>query len=491
MTFLKTFVPRAPALLFWLTCAFSGGASWAQQDTADRLWQGTEQQLRQSRQQANPESQQNLRGGAYEAALRALTQTPRSQLEKLTFAILAAVNQGDWFGADRLLRQYAKVPQHDPALADFVVASRLASEGDYAAAIENYRKVLQSNPLFVRADLDLARVLYADNRLRDAQEIFDRLHAQHLSTEIDRHIGEYQSALEQRRRPQLSLTLGLAREDNLNNASTFIDACALRFVGACLQNNPGKEIADTGIYFEASLNKLWPLAGNHGVLLRSLNFGNHYRHEDRYDNLVSSTYLGYQYHAARNQFQLLPLFEYDREGRHTAYHAIGFRTSFSRQLGQRARVEASYEYKNRDFASRFSHLQGDSRSAGLFGSYVLRPDLLLYGNLIWRDNAARMRIYSYREKIARIGLYKSFANQVTVNVAYGYRQRQAEETYFLFGRRQRDHENSLYLNVTLPRYAWQGFTPTLTYERRDNRSTVPHAYNYVKNRFMLGFNKVF
>ena len=31
----------------------------------------------------------------------------------------------------------------------------------------------------------------------------------------------------------------------------------------------------------------------------------------------------------------------------------------------------------------------------------------------------------------------------------------------------------------------------LTYEYRNNRSSIPHAYDYEKNRITLGFNKTF
>ena len=47
------------------------------------------------------------------------------------------------------------------------------------------------------------------------------------------------------------------------------------------------------------------------------------------------------------------------------------------------------------------------------------------------------------------------------------------------------------MNVSLPGYAWQGMTPTLSYEYRKNRSSIPHLYTYEKNRLTLGFTKVF
>ena len=135
--------------------------------------------------------------------------------------------------------------------------------------------------------------------------------------------------------------------------------------------------------------------------------------------------------------------------------------------------------------------EGDFRSLGLFGTYAFKPDLVGYANLLWRASDARQPIFAYREKIARLGIYKSFGNQVTVNAAYGWRHKRADAANMVFGKLQRDNERSLYLNVSLPGYAWHGLVPTATYEYRDNRSTIPHAYNYEKNRLTLGFNKVF
>lgn len=474
----------APLCLLLLA---AGCPAWAQQDTADRLWRGAQQQ---SRRQAAPAPLGA--GGQDSLDDSALMQTPEGRLRQLTLAVLNAVNQRNWFGADRLLRQYARVPGHDPALATFVAASRRAAEGDYAGAIAGYESVLQANPRFTRGALDLARALYADNRLRDARAAFERLRAQPLPPEVDRHINEYLRALAQRRRTQLSLSVAAVREDNVNGASTVVEPCALIFLGVCLPNNPGRKIADNGVYFEASLNRLWPLAGHHGLMLRSINYGNHYRRADEHDNLVSTTYLGYQYASARNQFQFLPLFEYDREGGRTVYRALGVRLGFTRQLGERAQVEASLEAKARRFSPLFKqNLQGDFRALTLFGQYALAPDLLAYGSLAWRGSDARQPIFAHRERAARLGLFKSFGGRVTLNLAYGWRQRRARAVNAVFGRRQHDREGSLYLNLSLPGHRWQGLTPVLTYEYRNNRSSIPHAYGYEKSRVTLGFNKVF
>lgn len=466
------------------------GSALAQQDTADRLWQGTQQQARE---RATPAPlAEDAQRALYDPAFAALTQTPQARAQQLFGAILQAVNRQDWFGAERLLRQYAQIPQHDPSLAVFVAASRLAAEGELAAAIEKFREVMQASPQFTRGELDLARLLYADNRLRDAREAFARLRGQPLPPEVAQHIDGYRAAIAQRERHQLSLTLAAVREDNVNNMSTVIDACALRFYGFCQQNIPGQKNADTGVYFEAIFNKLWPLAGNHGMLLRSINYGNQYRHEKNYSNATSTNYLGYQFASAKNQFQFLPLYEFSGEGDRKIYHALGARLGWMHQWTPRTQFEISYEYKKRHFSARFvENLQGDFQSLSLFGSHVLAPGLQAYGSLTWRESAARQQIFHYREKAARLGLFKNFSNQVTVNAAYGWRERQAQAANAVFGRRQRDHEASLYLNVSVPGHAWQGLTPTMTYEYRDNRSSIPHAYAYAKNRVTLGFNKTF
>ncbi|SHE55473.1 Tetratricopeptide repeat-containing protein [Lampropedia hyalina DSM 16112] len=488
MKFVFQYSGKCWQLAVWLLAA--SWPVWAQQDTADRLWQGVEQR---SRQQVAPEPLgEDAQTSLYDPALAALLQTPHQRIQQLTLAILNAVNQRDWFGADRLLRQYVQVPQHDPSLEMFVMSSRMAAGGDYEGAIAGYQAVLQANPQFVRGELDMARVLYADHRLRDAQEVFDRLHSQPLPPSVIQHIDEYLKALKQRRQPRFSLSVSAVREDNVNGASTVVDPCALVFLGVCLPNTPGQKRAASGVYVEATLNKLWPLAGNHGLMLRSINYGNHYRHESDFDNLVSTNYLGYQYASARQQWQVLPLFEYDREGGRKIYHAFGVRASFTRQLNERAQVEASYEFKARHFSPQFSeNLQGHLQSFSLFGTYAFKPDLAAYGSLSWRESDARLPIFAYREKVARLGIYKAFGNQVTVNAAYGYRQKQAEADNAVFGRRQRDHEGSIYLNLALPGYQWQGFTPTASYEYRDNRSSIPHAYSHQKNRLTLGVRKDF
>jgi hypothetical protein len=478
---------QAVALLLAAFC----GCALAQQDTADRLWQDTEQQLQQERLRADPEP---LEEGAPEPSGEeaAVTELPPVvRLQRLLFSILNAVNGRNWPLAERLLQDYASVPQHDPALFDFVAASRDAAEGRHADAIAGYRKVLETNPGFSRANLDLARTLYADNRLRDARELFLQLRERPFPSNVIEHIDAYLQALKRRERAQISISVSGVYEDNVNRASTVVDPCALVFFGVCLENVPGEEIEAFGASFEGSLNKLWSLPGNHGVMLRGIAYGNHYPEEDDYDNLGATVYLGYQYATARNRFQILPLFEYAGEGGQRIYHAQGARLGFSRTLSARTQLEAMYEYRKRHFAQRLSHLQGDAHSLLLFGNYALRNDLLLYGNLIARDNDARSAIFAYREGTARLGLYKSFAGKATLNLSYAYREKRAEAANAVFGKRQHDREDSVYLNLSVPAYAWRGLTPSLGYEYRNNRSNIAHVYSHEKNRVTLGISKTF
>lgn len=455
----------------------------------DRLWQGTEQQSQDIQREAEPAplEQPVLPGGAdADSDLEALP--PRVRLQQLLLAILNAVNGRDWVAVEYWLQRYAQVPEHDPALFDFVAAARAAAEGRYGEAIRGYRQVLAGNPHFTRGSLDLARTLYADNQLRDAEVVFRRLHELPLPPQVIEHIDDYLTAIRRRQQLRVSVSVSGVYEDNVNRASTVIDRCALVFMGTCLANRPGEEVSAYGTYIEATLNKLWSLPGHHGVMLRSINYSNRYADRHEYDNLVTTTYLGYQYASARHQFQLLPLFEYDREGGECAYQATGLRTNVTRQLGPRAQVELTHEYKRRNFSQALDYLEGDFRSLSLFGNYALRRNTVLYGGLIWRWNDARRDVFAYREDGFRLGWYQSYAGRVTTNLSYGYRRKRAEDIHSLFGERQRDREHSVYLHVSLPGFAWHGVMPTLSYEYRDNTSSIAHAYSFEKNRLTLGVN---
>lgn len=482
---------RAGARAALALSACLAGPSWAQQDPQNRLWQGLEQQQSQQRSAPAPLNHE-LRSRSPDSPLAAMTQAPEERLQQQQLAVLNAVNQRDWFGADRLLREYTRMPRHAPALSAFVAASRAAANGDLEQAVNGYREVLQADPRFTRATLDLARTLYADNRVRDAEEVFDRLRTQSLPPDVLRHIDEYGQAIARRGQAQWTLSLSAVREDNVNNASTVVDPCALVFMDTCLANTPGERLPDTGVSLEASVNKGWPLAGHHGLLLRALAYGNHYSRHDDHDNLVAVVYAGYQYASARHQAQLLPLVEIDLEGGREIYRAVGLRAGYTRQLGDRAQVEASVEYKARRFAPALAeNLEGDFRSVSLFGQYALPQGWLVFGQLMWRENEARQAVFAFREQIGRIGLHKAITDRATVSVAYARREKRAEAANAVFGKLQRDHEDSLYLNLALPGWRWQGLTPTLSYEYRNNRSTIAHAYNYEKNRLTLGVSAAF
>ncbi|MDH0865033.1 surface lipoprotein assembly modifier [Mitsuaria sp. GD03876] len=467
------------------------GGARAQQDPQQRLWQGMEQQQSQQRSAPAP-LREAVASRSPDSPLAAMVQPPEDRLQRQQLAVLDAVNRRDWFGADRLLREYLRMPRHSPAMSGFVAASRAAAAGELGPAVTGYEAVLEADPRFTRATLDLARTLYADNRVRDAREAFDRLRTQALPPEVTRHIDEYLLAIERRVRAQWSLSVSAVREDNVNSASTVVDPCALVLFDQCLANTPGDKLSDTGVYVEGSVSRWWPLAGHHGLLARGLVYGNHYARHDEFDNLVAAVYAGYQYASASAQVQVLPLLEVDLEGGREIYRAFGVRAAYTRPLGPRAQLEASLEYKARRFAPRFAaSLEGDVRSASLFGQYVLPGGWLAFGHLMWRESEARETVFALREQVARVGINKSFADQASVSLAYGRREKRAEAANLVFGKRQRDHEDSLFLNVSVPRWGWQGLTPTLGYEYRNNRSSIPHAYNYEKHRLTLGVNAVF
>lgn len=463
----------------------------AQQDAQTRLWQGLEQQQTRQRQAPAPLKDDAL-NRAPDSPLAAMLMPPDERLQQQQLAVLNAVNQRDWFAADKLLRQYARIPRHAPSLSAFVDASRAAAGGELDLAVAGYREVLRADPAFTRASLDLARTLYADNRVRDAQEAFDRLRTQSLPPEVLRHIDQYAQAIARRGEAQWSLTVSAVHEDNVNSASTVVDPCAIVFMGGCLANLPGERIAATGVALEAGVSKLWPLAGNHGLLLRGLSYGNRYFGHTAYDSLIGMVYAGYQYASARHQLQVLPLLEIDVEGGREIYRAAGVRAGLTRQIGDRAQVEASLEFKSRRFAQRYAeNLEGNFRSAALFGQVALPRGWVAFGQLMWRQSDAREPVFAYREAVARLGVFTSFADRSTLSLAYARREKRADADNVVFGKRQRDHEDSLYLNLAMPRLGGQGLTPTLSYEYRDNRSSIPHAYAFEKSRLTLGVNAVF
>ncbi|MGC3987374.1 MAG: surface lipoprotein assembly modifier [Pseudorhodoferax sp.] len=158
---------------------------------------------------------------------------------------------------------------------------------------------------------------------------------------------------------------------------------------------------------------------------------------------------------------------------------------------EQLQVEMGYEFKARRFSTALQNLQGDMHSVSMFANYALRADVALYGQLIWRDSDARMAVFAYRERIARLGVMVALGTDATMNLSYGYRGRSADAANAVFGKQQRDHENSIYVQLGLPGYAWAGLTPSVSYEYRNNSSTIAHAYNYEKSRLTLGMTKVF
>ncbi|VEH65384.1 Uncharacterised protein [Rodentibacter pneumotropicus] len=149
----------------------SASANMQEQD-ALRLWRLYSQQSAQQRQEQNIDSEQPTN----EITLEGESFQVENNVESVGQALYIALNRQLWRYAKQFLAQYEKFPDHKVQLAWFAKGALAREQGDLPEAERYYRKLLQSEPDFLRGQLDLARILFEDKKTQNRPHFFANFH---------------------------------------------------------------------------------------------------------------------------------------------------------------------------------------------------------------------------------------------------------------------------------------------------------------------------
>jgi len=429
------------------------------------------------------------------------TYSVQPTLEDLGPAIYVAINLHQWEKVRQFLDKYSTLPGHEAALVAMAEGMLAREDRDYSGAIAKLNTALQSNPNFVRAKMELARVLFEDNQSREARALFGEISTSGIPEAARPVIEGFQTALDERDAWHGSFSVGLGYNSNINQENGQEDTFQVCYFFGCFPSTRKMPdpIKSSSAVYDLTLNRRVPLSGHHNILLRGISYGNFYRkHKEAdpnvyYNDNTSIVYVGYNYLDARHDIAVTPLFENYYSNRATLYQAAGLRLDWKYNVTRNLQLGFNAQRKRLQF-------KGDVRQyfdnyyenqAGVYGSYTLNPKTAFFGGLNYTRKLREQAAARSKEYMANIGVYRVFDAGFNINAVALYRHvRNDEEDLFLGGQRK-DNQRMLIVNIGMPRFAFKGITPNLYWKRTVNHSSIDWAYQYRQTEVALKLEKRF
>ena len=425
----------------------------------------------------------------------------RDTLEELAPALYMAINLRQWDKVRQFVARYRQLPGHDAALVLMAEGMLARERRDYATAQTKLRTALALNPQFVRAKMELARMLFEDNQSREARALFEQISISGIPEATRPVIEGFQQALNAREAWHGSLSLGAGYNSNINQANGQVDTFQVCYFFGCFPSTRSmpKPIGSAGLFYDLTANRAFQIAGHHHILVRALSYGSYYaryREADpdvHYNDNTSILYAGYDYIDALNDVSITPLFENYYSDRHTIYQAAGARLDWKHNFSQRLQLGFNAQRKHLKFKGSMRQYfdDYDENQFGVYGSYMLDTRTLLYGGLNYTRKLQPLATASSKEYMANIGLYHTFEAGLDVNALALYRRIYNDEEDQFLGGRRKDRQQIYILNIGIPRLAFAGIVPNLYLKHTINASSIDWAYKYDQTEVALKFEKKF
>lgn len=414
--------------------------------------------------------------------------------EELESALYHAINARQWHKTAQFSARYAALPGHKPALLRLAEGLQAREAGDYARAAAALEQAAAAEPDNVRIALERARVYTEDNRNREAAAAFRQVSDSSIPAETRALVQQYLHELDKRTDWHGQLSLGYGHNDNINQGNG-LRQCVWSLAGMCLMERTLPEPVASALWqYSATAMRTVPLRGHHGLHVRALAYGTHYRREDPqqpaapdYGYDTAALYAGYDYADARNHLSLLPYFEYDRRNGHSHYRAWGAEAEWSRSLSPRWRVSLRGAAKRYGFSgqSRLYFADYTQYEAGVGAEWAAGQSWGLFAHAdgtrkAYADGAADSKEYS-----VRLGTYKLFGNGVYANLMWQHRRSRDDEAGFVSnGERRSDRQDTVIAALGLANWQYRGIYPELRWKYTRNRSNAD-VYRYRQNEAVL------
>ncbi|PQQ32019.1 hypothetical protein C6H69_14315 [Photorhabdus luminescens] len=471
----------------------------ADEDTGRRLWHNVQRNLQDQEKALVTDETVNKKTDHLSIVLNGQTFSVENNVNDIGQALYLAINHQQVKDVERFLLIYQKLLGHDTQLVHFAQANLARSQGDLAAAEQHYQAILQQQPDFTRAKLELARVYYENQKNREASLLFNEISVASRDNEnklppaVIKNITNYQEAINLRNSWRGSFSVGYIFNDNTNMSPDKPPACTEyhKDVGCITERRLPMAKKANGISYDATLRKIYPLSGHHGIFLRSMTYGESYRHHSEENENTTSTYLGYSYKAQKDDFLMGPVVEFNYVGNHSRYRTTGVKTEWMHILSKNLALNLEGEYKQFRYHKLYNHNDGNMTSVYTTLSYYLTDQTITFAGGDWVNKTSVEKVDDYQQKGVRAGISTQLYPGINAVVFTALRQRQFGDYSVPLNARRKDNEQFYAAIVSMPKFEIFGLTPVITYRFRKNSSNVDWLYSYNKNEVLVKFEKYF
>lgn len=468
----------------------------ADQDTRLRLDEQIERQKRKSESELFEDADASEAPTLLE--IDGQTYSVGGNVDDMGKALYISVTRKRWADVRRFLTAYEYYPDRDPMLVLFAKGGLARQAGNLGLAEQHYRALLELQPIFLPGRLELARVLFENRKDREAQRIFDSLHAEMAkdgdkAAGVRRTVEAFLAALRRRSAWQGSFAIGPTYSSNLNQSSASYTCLLEAADGTCLIDRKVPDpIAAAGVNFEATLGRDIPLGGHHGIRARALVFGEIFPDHHDYSQAAAIGRLGYRYQSARNILALSPSYEIGSLGSSLLYEAPGVNGEWTHLLSPSAtlRFEANYRdlrYRERAYAAQ----GGPQTDVSLTGWYALPRGWTLFGGPDFSIKDTDDPVNSYRQWGVRFGVHKAFGAHASLLLLGSYRNRKHRAYSDLFAAQRQDDQFNMTAIARFPVFAVAGLVPEIVVQHNRVSSNIDWLYSYERTAASLRLNHVF
>ena len=414
-------------------------------------------------------------------------------------ALYLSLARRQWADARRFLKAYLALPERDPMLVHYAQGQLARQDGDLRAAERSYRQLLVLQPGFMPGRIELARVLFEDQRDREAEAAFravlvDMPNDDARAVGVRRTVESFLAALKRRRSWTGQFALGPGWNSNINQASGSY-ACLLPGPeGICFFDRKTPDpLGAATVSFETVLNRRLPLRGSGGLTFRGMAYGELYPEEGRYNQATFVAQAGLDYRTARLAFGVAPSLDVGTMGAERLYEAPGLHAEVSRALGASTLVKLEGDYKAMRYSrAAFASLDGDQVSLFLTAWRGLSGGWTVFGGMDLLDKDADRAVNAYRQAGLRLGAATPTMKGFNGTLFASARRKRWDAVNETLEARRRDDEQSFTAILRAPRWKTPGgFTPSLTVQYAKVASSIDWLFSYEKTAASLKLERVF
>lgn len=449
-----------------------------------RLWRQHTQQSAQQQQEQNINNKQQ----SNEITLEGESFEVEYNVESVGQALYIALNRRLWQYAAQFLAQYESFPEHKPQLVWFAKGALARERGNLPEAEQYYRALLQSEPDFLRGQLDLARILFESRKNSESTALFRQIATQPLPDSVLLTIRNYQQALKERESWQSAFTLGYQYNRNINQSSQK-EVCLLHNNHQCIiRRRSPSAVNAQGWRYDFNVLRRISLIGHHGFMIYLNSYGQFYPHRHNYNENIVKIYSGYSFLNEKTNIVIAPLLEYNTFGNHRYYHSIGGHFEWTQNISPRHIWNIQFEQKKLRYSHHYSAFDKASTSS-LFSTwyYLLTAQTTIFSGIDWLYQHTPDKTQSYHMPGVRLGFSHQFNSGLNTTILALFRRYYYQGYHAALELTRRDNQQIYLAVLKMPKWHFKGITPHLLLKHTRNSSNADYVYSYKQNELQLNF----